>query len=515
MTDKSYFSAICRINKAFGTTLKKEALLDLIVENAIETMNGKGACLFLRDEHSVEDVFVPAAQKGLSENYIHAAPMSARKVVDDILKEGGYLAIKDATADPRAENHAAKKAEGIASVLVVPVMVQDTAIGVLSLYTAEPRDFSQDEIDFLFALAEQGGMAIQNTRLVERIDKNSELFYYLAANLNSSLDLNKVLHIMTAEICDAFGMKGVSIRLLNPETGTMDLVSSYGLSEEYLAKGEITAEKSELVDEALKGNVIAIRNVAQDSRFVYREAAAREGIVSMLSVPVSARGEVIGLMRIWSEKERDFPPDLIKLMQALANQGGIAITNARLVEQINDNATLFHDMADSINSSLDVRHILHILTADISESFHMKGVNIRLLNRDTGSLDLVASYGLSERFLNKGPVSQDKSVVETLQGKTVVIRDARTDPRIQYQQAMEAEGIVSMLCVPVRSRDEVIGVMRLCAGEERRFPKDLVLLVEALAHQGGIAITNASMYLALQEDKKNLEEEIWSHRVWF
>ncbi|MBE9571759.1 MAG: GAF domain-containing protein, partial [Proteobacteria bacterium] len=160
MTSKNdYFKTFCKVSKAFGTTLREEELLDLIVQSAIDTMGGKAASLFLADEE--KDVFVPVAQKGLSENYLHAGTERARKTVADIL-EGGYLSILDAATDLRIENREAKKAEGIASILVVPVMVRDKAIGILSLYTDSTRDFSNDDADFLTALAEQGGMAIEH-----------------------------------------------------------------------------------------------------------------------------------------------------------------------------------------------------------------------------------------------------------------------------------------------------------------------------------------------------------------
>ena len=64
-------------------------------------------------------------------------------------------------------------------------------------------------------------------------------------------------------------------------------------------------------------------------------------------------------------------------------------------------------------------------------------------------------------------------------------------------------------------QEKVIGVMRLYSAVRREFPPDMVVLVEALAHQGGLAIQNASMYLELENDKKSLEEDIWSHRSWF
>ena len=107
MTEQpDYFKTFCKVSKAFGTVLSTEKLLDLIVESAIETMDAKAACLFLADEE--KDIFVPVAQKGLSDNYLHAKPLQAKQLVGAILK-GGYLHIKDATSDPRVENHDAKK----------------------------------------------------------------------------------------------------------------------------------------------------------------------------------------------------------------------------------------------------------------------------------------------------------------------------------------------------------------------------------------------------------------------
>jgi GAF domain-containing protein len=72
-----------------------------------------------------------------------------------------------------------------------------------------------------------------------------------------------------------------------------------------------------------------------------------------------------------------------------------------------------------------------------------------------------------------------------------------------------------MISAPIKSRDEVIGVLRLYSAEPRDFPEETLVVVKALAHQGALAIQNATMLLQLQEDKKSLEEDIWSHRSWF
>jgi len=322
-------------------------LLNLIAESSVESMDGKAACLFLADEQ--RDLFVPTAQFGLSENYHHASPLKARKVVA-VLEKEGYLSFLDATSDPRLEHHDAKKAEGIASILTVPVKVKDRTIGVLSLYTATRREFEPQEIEFLQALADQGGIAIENNRLHRRMQKNAMLFLDLASSINSSLDIKQVLSNLTSNICDVLGMKGALIRLLD---------------------------------------------------------------------------------------------------------------------------------------------------------------------EDTNELKVVASHGLSDAFLEKGSIATTETAARALKGETIVISDATTDDRIMFQDAMKSEGIVSMIVTPILSRDQVIGVMRLYSAVQREFPSDFMVMVEALAHQGGLAIQNASMFLKLQEDKKSLEEDIWSHRSWF
>jgi len=328
---KDYFTAICEVSKAFGTTMGKEALLELIVDRAIDSMDAKAACLFLADEE--RDVFVPMAQKGLSRNYLHAKPLAARTIVDILLKKG-HLAIKDATTDPRLENHEAKKAEGIASILDVPVMVSDRAIGVLALYTATPRTFSNDEIAFLAALAEQGGMAIERARLLGRIQKNTMLFLELASKINSSLDIEQVLQYLTAETCKALGMKGASIRLVNSDTGEQELVATYGLSQAFLDKGPVASEKS--ISQALKGETVVIADVATDKRLQYPKETVKEGIRSMLCVPIKSRQDVIGVLRLFSATQRAFPEDVIMMVNALAHTGALAIQNAAMYLQLQE-----------------------------------------------------------------------------------------------------------------------------------------------------------------------------------
>jgi GAF domain-containing protein len=324
-SSKNYFKSICKVTKAFSTARDKSKLLHLIVRSAVESMDGKAACIFL--EQPGKDIFVPVSQTGLSDSYLHLDPAQAKKDVEDVLKKG-YVAISDATSDPRVRNHEVKKAEGIASMLVVPVVFRSTAIGVLCLYAATRREFSEDDVDFLTALAEQGAIAIENARLVDRMRMNTEFFHDLAVNINSTLDIREILKLMAADIAQVLGVKGSAIRLLNEGNQTLEMVASFGLSDAYLQKGPARADRSML--EALKNRPVVVKDVAADKDVAYREEKMREKIVSILNVPINARDNVIGVLRLYSDTPRGFSEEDIILAMAMAHQGGLAIQNATL-----------------------------------------------------------------------------------------------------------------------------------------------------------------------------------------
>jgi GAF domain-containing protein len=323
--NNDYFNAICKVSRAFGTSWDEEDLLDLIVQSAIDTMQGKAAILFLLDEEANE--FVAVSQKGLSDRYVRTGLTEPGKIVP-ILKNEGFLFSRDASADPRLENPEAKKAEGIASVLVVPAKAKGKAIGGLCLFTDRPRDFSEKDITFLTALAEQGAMAIEHARLIEQLRGNTRLFLDLSVNINSSLDVEKIFHILSADIAETLKVKASSVLLVDETKKTLEFVASYGLSETYLNRGPLTVEQS--VGETLTGRPVVIKDVQTDQRVQHKKEKEREGIVSILSAPIKTKEKVIGILRLYSGVPRDFTEDEIMLVSALAQMGGLAIQNASM-----------------------------------------------------------------------------------------------------------------------------------------------------------------------------------------
>ena len=320
-----YFNAICKVSRAFGTTLERDQLLDLIINTAIETMSVKAALLFLHDKE--REQFRAAAHKGLSQTYIKKGLTQPMKLVPELEKEG-YFFSYDSTADDRLDGHDVKKAEGLASLLVVPVKVKGKLIGGLALFTGSPRHFSEQEIDFASALAEEGGMAIENAGLIEQIRHNTGLFLDLAVSINSSLNVKEVLHNLTANVAETLKIKGAAVLLIDGKTRALECVASCGLSETYLSRGPLSIEGS--IQETLDGKPVLIEDVSTDPRVKHKKEKKREGIVSLLSVPIQTKEEIIGALRLYTATPREFTGDEIRLLTALAHLGGIAIQNASM-----------------------------------------------------------------------------------------------------------------------------------------------------------------------------------------
>ena len=164
----------------------------------------------------------------------------------------------------------------------------------------------------------------------------------------------------------------------------------------------------------------------------------------------------------------------------------------------------FIQITKAISSSLDLKKVLHLIVKSTCEITDSKGCTLMLLDGVGGELKVESSYGLSEQYIGKGPVSADKSIADSLEGNPVIIEDATSDPRIQYPQEAKQEGIASIISVPILRREKIMGVLRLYTSVPCHFAKEDIEFLSAIAIQGGLAIENAKMYEHLKSDYEKL-----------
>ena len=175
----------------------------------------------------------------------------------------------------------------------------------------------------------------QLTELEEKLEDTNqrlEILNQIAVDTATTLGLTPRLEFICGSIRELMGVKGVVIRLLDERTNRLELVSSCGLSNTYMKKGPVDADKS--LARALRGEPHAVLDVASDPSLQYPEEAKKEGIVSMLSFPLKGREKVIGTLRLFTSERREFTQEEMDFVAALASQGAISIENAKVLRCI-------------------------------------------------------------------------------------------------------------------------------------------------------------------------------------
>lgn len=329
-----------------------------------------------------------------------------------------------------------------------------------------------------------------------------ESYQKVCREISTSISIDKVLHLIVTNVVSVMNVKASSLRLLNRDTRQLELAAYHGLSAQYVDKGPVSYDAS--IDDALAGKPVSVYNITEHTDSKYYREAMEEGIGSILSIPLRLEQKVIGVLRLYTAKPVEYREEDLTFMAAIAGQAAHAIDNARYFEKEiyreKEYLRAFKEITRAVSSTLNVNEVLDMIVRKIPEVMKLKAATVRLLDHTGKRLNLVASYGLSEKYLNKGPVDAERNIIEALRDKPVAIYDVTTDNRVQYRSEAEEEGLKSMLTLPVIARGKVIGILRLLTDRHRRFVQQEIDFVGMLAEECGMAIENATMYEKLKKD---------------
>lgn len=183
-------------------------------------------------------------------------------------------------------------------------------------------------------------------------------------------------------------------------------------------------------------------------------------------------------------------------------------------DETRDYFQALYKVAEATVSSLELEEVLANVARSVTEVLHVKACALRLRAKDNTTLGMRKAYGLSERYLAKGPVGLGKSPIdrEVSEGHAVIIAHVGDDPRFQYPKEAHEEGIVAVLAVPIRAHGDVIGSLRAYTGEPHEFPDREVEFVQAVASLAGLAIVNARLYDELRRDVHDTLAILWGER---
>ncbi|HZT23284.1 MAG TPA: GAF domain-containing protein [Verrucomicrobiae bacterium] len=322
-----------QVSKVIHSTLEPQEALQRIVREAVRAVRASSGSVALLNPttglleiHASQNLPAAAAKlklhlgEGLT-GWVVRTGRPAR--VGDVARDARYVAVR----------------RGVRSELAVPLEVGGEIRGVLNVDSDRPDAFSAEDEELLQELAAQAAMVIHHTWRYEQLRVKASLFESLinvSRTINSTLNLDEALRAITREACRLMRAKMCSLLMLDESRQWLDLRASHGAGGAYLKKPRLSVEESLLGVVVRRKKPLQVPNVQVDTRYQNVDVARREGLISLLSVPLLFAGEALGALNVYTSRPYHFSNEEIRILSALAELSAIALQRAQLYERAVD-----------------------------------------------------------------------------------------------------------------------------------------------------------------------------------
>ena len=359
------------------STFDLQTMLDTLVESAARLCEAEmGGILRPQGSH-----FQFAANYRMPQEFVDLATTTGiaggpGTLAGRVLLEGHTVHIPDVLADREYTFSEAHRIAGIRSGLGVPLMRENTPIGVIVLWRKQVRPFTDKQIELVTTFADQAVIAIENVRLFDEVQARTRELAHSVEGLqalgevtqavNSTLDLQTVLSTIVAKAVQLSGTDAGAIYVFEEAQRLFRLRATFGFSEELIAA----------VEDQYLGASDAIRQATQDKQSQetsdigdeppspLREIAMQAGYRARLIVPLVSADRVVGALVIRRKHPGEFPKGTIHLLQTFAAQSVLAIQNARLFAEIEDKSRQLQQASE--NKSQFVSSMSHELRTPLN-----------------------------------------------------------------------------------------------------------------------------------------------------
>jgi PAS domain S-box-containing protein len=341
---------------------------------------------------------------------------------------------------------------------------------------------------------------------LQRHRQRAAALHEINSAISSSLDLKTILEFLLNKIDLLLPYSAATVRLLNRATGTLEgIVCTNFTDEEWkVLKDAPGRGLADIVLETLSPLFVA--NAQIDVRTRHPQLLQQYGLVSYLGIPLTVRGERLGVISFYTREEHHFSAEEIEFLSTLAGQVAIAIHNSQLyltakeqavaLERSNQRTTTLHAINLAITSCLDLQAVLDFLLEKIDLFLPYAATTLRLLNKQTGLLEPRACRNLdeSEWKARKWTSGHGLSNAVLNTREPVIVVNARLDPRVRYPERLEKYGLYSYLGLPLIVKGDILGVISFYTKEEHHFSREEIEFLSTLAGEAAIAIHNSQLY---------------------
>jgi signal transduction protein with GAF and PtsI domain len=325
-----------RISESISGTLDLETVLRHIVDVVVEVTKADACLLYLLSESHGE--LILRASKNPHPKLIGRITIGMGEGITGwVARERTRVVIpSNASDDSRFKFFHHLPEDRYQAFVSVPIMAKKEVIGVINVQHKRPRRYRDDELALLTTIANQVGGAIENARLYAEMRRKAvqvETLSQVSETVVSNRLLEDVLQLIVAMTAQMMNSKICSIMLLDQDKGELRIAATQSLSEQYRRKPNVKLGQSISGRAVVERRPIIVPDVTQETEYMYPELAKKEGLSSLLSVPMLIRDKAVGVINSYTSVPHPFSLEEVKLMQAIANQAAIAMEHASLMEK--------------------------------------------------------------------------------------------------------------------------------------------------------------------------------------
>jgi signal transduction histidine kinase len=322
-----------QVGNVIHSTLDPQEALQLIIDQAVRVARAtSGSVVLVNPTSGLLEIH---ASMGLPKNAGQLKLRVGEGITGWVARKGQPVRSGDVAQDPRY----VKLRENVRSELAVPLVVNGEVRGVLNVDSDRNDAFSAGDQELLEALSLSAAKVIHNTWLYEQLRLKARLFETLTRvgqTINSALNLDDALQVITREACLMMQAKMCSLMMLDETREWVEIRAHFGAGAAYLKKPRVNVAESLLGIVLRRRKPIQVENVQTSSRYQSSDIARSEGLVALLSVPLIFAGEAIGALSVYTGLAYKFSDEEIRILSALAELSAIAIEKARLYERVVD-----------------------------------------------------------------------------------------------------------------------------------------------------------------------------------
>lgn len=415
------------------------------------------------------------------------------------------------------------------SYIGIPLQSRGLFVGTLELVSYR-RGFAYSEhnVETLQAVGNQAAVAIENAYLYTEMRRRASELASLArisATVSESLELEHVLRTIASAVLEVVGCQMSAIFVLDETRQVLRLAMTQGLSGEYTARSQtLTLEHGGRAHAVVTGEPLIVPDLqADESLLAFAPISIQEGFRAFADLPLKRADRVIGMLSVTFVKPHRFSNIEIELLTAFADQAAIAIENARLYVQTDEELRRQEEalsglrrVSREISTTLDLPPILYMVLKEAMRLGKATGGVFVLRDAESGELTLEVCAGYSEeeeehiRTVLKAPEAHPALAAVLRTNQSLLVLDVAAEerevvltPRPVLSKAEGAGEIRSVLIVPVFYAGILAGLIFLESTEEIAFDQMALEVIEGLSAQAAIAIGNAQRYRE-QLERRNL-----------